>query len=115
MTIRVPGKPICVGFICHFCGCEFDDAAKNCIIGQTTASEIRVAHDCPCCGAEVITYVSRETVVDELTKSDYQEYISFMNDPKNIMNCDSCPENSHRKESNLPCGQQHCWVELHCD
>lgn len=43
-------------------------------------------------------------------------YKQFMSEPSNIRNCDSCPENNGRNwpESSLPCGQQNCWVSLHC-
>lgn len=43
------------------------------------------------------------------------EFIKFISDPDNIVNCDECPmkqENSSW-EMSYPCGQQHCWVSLH--
>ena len=39
-------------------------------------------------------------------------YKQFMSEPSNIRNCDSCPENMGC--NSLPCGQQNCWVSLHC-
>ena len=46
-----------------------------------------------------------------------REYKRFMYDEKNILNCDHCPENtgSDGWQCPLPCGQQNCWVEAHCD
>lgn len=44
-----------------------------------------------------------------------KEYIAFMNNPENIRNCSNCPERLTRacqSEALLPCGQQHCWVDL---
>ncbi len=43
------------------------------------------------------------------------EYIEFMCNPNNIGNCENCPERCMNNSTNLPCGQYHCWVELHCE
>lgn len=47
-----------------------------------------------------------------------QKYIDFMYDIDNEYNCDNCPENighdGHEANGN-PCGQQNCWVTLHCE
>ena len=46
------------------------------------------------------------------------EYIRFMNNANNSHNCTKCPENAGFDPwpgNRLPCGQFHCWVDLHCD
>ena len=46
-----------------------------------------------------------------------KEYIRVMNNESNIGNCSECPENNNFSSwpgTKLPCGQFHCWVELHC-
>jgi hypothetical protein len=45
------------------------------------------------------------------------DYADFMYNPANIFHCEGCPENidSDSWEGKLPCGQQNCWVECHCD
>ena len=45
-----------------------------------------------------------------------REYKEFMFNEENSMNCENCPENhgfSAWPENRLPCGQFHCWVDLH--
>ena len=42
------------------------------------------------------------------------EYNHFMDNPKNAMNCEDCPENKGHNQGIGPCGQQHCWVDIHC-
>lgn len=34
----------------------------------------------------------------------------------NIRNCENCPENREMSDwqNRLPCGQQNCWVDIHC-
>lgn len=55
----------------------------------------------------------------KMTKDEYTEftnnYIRFMNNPANIINCSECPERQEHPswETPYPCGQQHCWVLLH--
>lgn len=46
-----------------------------------------------------------------------KEYIAFMYNPDNICKCDNCPENRGFSSwgGNMPCGQQNCWVQVHCD
>lgn len=50
---------------------------------------------------------------------EYNEYVNFMNDANNSHNCAQCPENAGFDAwpgNRLPCGQFHCWVDLHnCD
>ena len=49
---------------------------------------------------------------------DKQEYINFMCNPDNIMNCENCPENEGYDSGGFgnihPCGQFNCWVVMHC-
>ena len=49
---------------------------------------------------------------DKMTRD---EFIKFMSDPDNIMNCDECPMKQENPSWEMPyqCGQQHCWVLLH--
>ena len=49
-------------------------------------------------------------------KQERKEYIEFMYNPSNSMNCAECPENRNADSwgGNLPCGQQNCWVDCHC-
>lgn len=49
---------------------------------------------------------------------EYDKYVESINNPKNKHNCEKCPENAGFDSwpgNRLPCGQFHCWVELHCD
>ena len=39
-------------------------------------------------------------------------YRCFINNPDNSHRCDICPHNIGCKVA-LPCGQYHCWVDLH--
>lgn len=48
-------------------------------------------------------------------KFDREDYICFMCDPKNSHNCNECPERESGCGDGLPCGQQHCWVDAHCE
>lgn len=52
-----------------------------------------------------------------MTNEQYaKDYVHFMCNPKNLDNCNECPTNQGIDcESGRPCGQQRCWVELHCD
>ena len=53
-----------------------------------------------------------------MTKEERQAYLNFMYDPDNVRNCDECPENNgivNWQGENLPCGQFHCWVAVHCN
>lgn len=47
-----------------------------------------------------------------------EEYFEFMYNPANKFKCDSCPDNrgySYGWNANVgPCGQQNCWVTMHC-
>lgn len=49
-------------------------------------------------------------MLDELN-----EYRNFIYDSSNIINCDKCPHNNDDTMSKLPCGQQNCWVKIHCE
>jgi hypothetical protein len=50
-----------------------------------------------------------------MTEIELNAYKKFMYNPANIYNCTECPENEGRTEECLPCGQQNCWVQCHCD
>ena len=54
-----------------------------------------------------------------MKKYNDNEYVKFMNDKNNEHNCAQCPENAGFDAwpgNRLPCGQFHCWVDLHnCD
>jgi hypothetical protein len=44
-----------------------------------------------------------------------KEILDFLTDRKNIENCGHCPYDMGCTGCNqLPCGQYHCWVYLHC-
>ena len=49
--------------------------------------------------------------------NDTKAYVDFMYNRKNEYNCSECPENRDFDSwgGNLPCGQQNCWVTVHCD
>lgn len=36
---------------------------------------------------------------------------AFTADSSNSLNCSECPFNRDDRSSNLPCGQQNCWVD----
>ena len=42
------------------------------------------------------------------------EYADFMDEPGNRLNCENCPANDGM-DGRLPCGQQNCWVDIHCE
>ena len=47
-----------------------------------------------------------------------KDYVNFMNDRNNSHCCDRCPENNGFDSwpgNRLPCGQFHCWVDMHCE
>lgn len=44
----------------------------------------------------------------------HAEASEFLFNPCNSMNCVKCPENRGMDE-NLPCGQQDCLVDVHCE
>ena len=45
-----------------------------------------------------------------------QAYIEFMYNSENENNCAECPHNNPNVVySGKPCGQQNCWVLVHCD
>lgn len=41
-------------------------------------------------------------------------YICFMCNPDNSYNCNECSERESGNGEGLPCGQQNCWVDVHC-
>lgn len=45
-----------------------------------------------------------------------RKYLDFMCNPENSHNCENCPENKGDDgwQGRWPCGQWHCWVNLHC-
>ena len=43
-----------------------------------------------------------------------KEYRQFMCNPANEFKCEGCPENTNCRNCSLPCGQQNCWVTVHC-
>lgn len=45
------------------------------------------------------------------------DYGQFMHNPDNVHNCEHCPANAEFDgwQDRLPCGQQHCWVAIHCE
>lgn len=51
-----------------------------------------------------------------MSPDEYKNYIAFMYNPDNICKCDNCPENRGFSSwgGNMPCGQQNCWVAIHC-
>ena len=51
-----------------------------------------------------------------MTAQEAKKYCDFMYNRKNIRNCEQCHENQGESnwQNRLPCGQQNCWVELHC-
>lgn len=51
-----------------------------------------------------------------MTEKELKEYKDFMVNPCNSHKCDACPANEqriHTTERVLPCGQYHCWVDVH--
>lgn len=59
---------------------------------------------------------NRRVFKDEVDKA-FEEYVCFMYNPGNSHKCEECPENHGCSswQGNLPCGQQHCWVDCHCE
>ena len=52
-----------------------------------------------------------------MTTNEVKEYLKFMTNKDNSHKCKNCPENMEFDgwEGKLPCGQQHCWVDCHCE
>jgi hypothetical protein len=50
-----------------------------------------------------------------MTEKERQEYLARLYNPENILRCDGCPENRGESWNCLPCGQQHCVVDVHCN
>ena len=57
-----------------------------------------------------------EKCMERLNSPELTAYRKFMDTPDNILNCDECPDKQDHPswEMPLPCGQQHCWVEITC-
>ena len=47
------------------------------------------------------------------------DYMRFMNNRFNEFKCDRCPANEGMESTSCnrcyPCGQQSCWVTVHCE
>ena len=43
------------------------------------------------------------------------DIINFLYNEENIHNCDECPYNEDMENYSYPCGQQSCWVQVHCE
>ncbi|MFR2774830.1 MAG: hypothetical protein ACLTBR_03255 [Anaerostipes sp.] len=45
-----------------------------------------------------------------------KDFVKFVYNPENVENCSECPANEGCDSwgGNLPCGQQNCWVTVHC-
>ena len=39
---------------------------------------------------------------------------AYMCNPDNSYNCNECPERESGNGEGSPCGQQNCWVNVHC-
>lgn len=52
----------------------------------------------------------------DMTEEIKRKYLDFMCNPENSHNCENCPENKRDDgwQGRWPCGQWHCWVNLHC-
>lgn len=48
-------------------------------------------------------------------KGRIMSYNEFMYNEENIYNCECCPENKNFNSRRFPCGQQNCWVKVHCE
>lgn len=59
-------------------------------------------------------FVAGEGYVSKAEYDRVEAYKAFMYNPDNVRNCLECPENIGNS-SNLPCGQQNCWVSCHCN
>ena len=51
----------------------------------------------------------------EITDEYRSLYSEFMHDPDNEGECDVCPERFLNASVFVPCGQQRCWVLVHCE
>ena len=51
-----------------------------------------------------------------MTEQERKNYVDFMCNIENAHKCDRCPENHNFNSYNSenPCGQQNCWVVIHC-
>lgn len=47
-----------------------------------------------------------------MTDKEVQQYKAFVYNEANIHNCENCPHRNDTRDNY--CGQQHCWVEVHC-
>ncbi len=53
--------------------------------------------------------------VDDIVAREIKAYKAFMYNPENSHNCTECPANEDGMYDGLPCGQQNCWVDCHCN
>lgn len=53
----------------------------------------------------------------EKEKKEINKINEFLYNPENIGNCSECPMNEDFDswEGKKPCGQQNCWVLIHCN
>lgn len=53
-----------------------------------------------------------------MTTEERKKYIKFMYNPVNAGHCAECPANMGFQRGSAyiagPCGQQNCWVDVHC-
>jgi hypothetical protein len=50
-----------------------------------------------------------------MTEKEIREYTNWMYTEGNAYDCEHCPANEGNFDGKpLKCGQQHCWVEVHC-
>ena len=52
-----------------------------------------------------------------MNENERKAYLDFMYNPGNIGKCKACPENrgeDGHEANGHPCGQQNCWVAVHC-
>lgn len=54
-----------------------------------------------------------------MTEETVRKVQEFLYNEDNIKNCSECPMNFGMEEGSSriagPCGQQNCWVEIHCN
>lgn len=53
-----------------------------------------------------------------MSENERKEYLDFMYTPGNVGKCKGCPENrgeDGHEANGHPCGQQNCWVAVHCN
>lgn len=48
-----------------------------------------------------------------MTEDQIRNYKKFMANIDNSHRCNNCPANEGKEGDVLPCGQYHCWVDVH--